>query len=375
MALSERPVIDAVLLAVEEINEQGGVLGRPLEAVVADGESDELTFARQAERLIGEERVATVFGCWTSASRKAVVPVVEKHDHLLVYPVQYEGAEQSPNVVYLGPVPNQQILPALRWLVGFEGKKRWFLVGSDYVFPVTAHAVIRDEAKARGCEIVGEELLVLGSTDVAGVVRRIKETRPDLIVNSINGDTNVAFFRALRRAGVMSKDTPALSFSMSDQELAALGSRGAAGDYIAASYFQSLETPENQAFLRRFAGHYGQARVVSNAMETAYTGVHLWARAVQAAGSDDVRAIRKAMRGQTYDAPQGSVRIDPDTLHAVQTARVGRIDEAGQLVAVFVSPQPIVPVPFPGPRSRAEWGRFLEDLHQRWGGRWSNPGE
>src|SRR5439155_24434668 len=162
--------------------------------------------------------------------RKAVVPVFERHDHLLIYPVQYEGVEQSPNVVYLGLVPNQQILPALRWLVGFEGRRRWFLVGSDYVFPVTANAIIRDEAKARGCEIVGEALLLLGNSDVSDVVQQIARAQPDLIVNTINGDTNVAFFRTLRRAGLTVKDTPALSLSISEEELSALGPRATAGD-------------------------------------------------------------------------------------------------------------------------------------------------
>jgi urea transport system substrate-binding protein len=194
MALSERPVIDAVLLAVEELNERGGVLGRPVEAVLADGQSDEAVFARQAEKLIGEDKVCALFGCWTSASRKAVVPVVERHRHLLFYPVQYEGVEQSPNVVYLGPVPNQQILPALRWLVGFENKRRWFLVGSDYVYPVTANAIIRAEAKARGCEVVGERYLPLGCTEVGDIVKEIVKRQPDLIVNTVNGDSNVALF-------------------------------------------------------------------------------------------------------------------------------------------------------------------------------------
>ena len=373
MAISERPVIDAVLLAVEEINAQGGLLGRPVEPVLADGQSDEAFFARQAESLIQEHRVATLFGCWTSASRKAVVPVVERHDHLLFYPVQYEGVERSPNVVYLGPVPNQQVLPALRWLVGFEGKRRWFLVGSDYVFPATVNAVIRDEAEARGCEVVGEEYLSLGSLDVGDVVSRIVAARPDLVVNTINGDTNVAFFRALRRGGVRSEDLPTLSFSISEEELGSLGPRETAGDYVAASYFQSLDTAANRAFRERFARRYGPGRVISAAMEAAYTGVHLWAQAVQAAGCAEPDALRQAVRNQVFDAPQGQVRIDEATLHAVQVARIGRVDADGQLVEVFLSPQPVAPEPFPPSRSRAEWLAFLEGLHRRWGGRWSNP--
>jgi urea transport system substrate-binding protein len=341
---------------------------------LADGQSDEIVFARQAEKLIREDRVCTIFGCWTSASRKAVVGVIEQYDHVLFYPVQYEGMEQSPNVVYGGLVPNQQILPALRWLVGFEGKRRWFLVGSDYVFPVTANAVIRVEAETRNCQIVGGEYLLLGSTDVAGVVEKIQKARPDLIVNTINGDTNVAFFRELRRAGISSKNISTLSFSISEEELSALGPRDTEGDFVAANYFQSLDTPANQEFVRRFRKRYGAERVLSSSMETAYAGVHLWAKAVQVAGRDDPRVIREAIRDQTYEAPQGLVRIDPATLHTVQIPRVGRIDETGRLMEVYRSPQPITAEPFPRFRSQQEWVRFLDTIHERWGGRWSNPG-
>jgi urea transport system substrate-binding protein len=374
MALSERPVIDAVLLAVEELNQGGGVLGRPVEAVLADGQSDEAVFARQAEKLIREDKVCTLFGCWTSASRKAVVPVVERLDQLLFYPVQYEGVEQSPHVVYLGPVPNQQILPALRWLVGFENRRRWFLVGSNYVFPLTANVIIRAEAKARGCEVVGEKYLPLACTEVGDVVKEIVKSKADLIVNTVNGDTNVALFRALRRAGVAPPQTLALSTSISGDELSALGPRATAGDYLAANYFQSIDTPANRAFVSRFQKRYGSDRVISGAMQTAYSGVHLWAKAVQAAGRAEAQAIREAVKGQTYEAPQGLVRIDPATLHAVQTARIARVEPTGQLMQVYCSPQAIAAEPFPEVLSREEWTSFIDGLRRRWGGRWSYPG-
>jgi urea transport system substrate-binding protein len=209
---------------------------------------------------------------------------------------------------------------------------------------------------------------------VSAVVEEIRKARPDLIVNSINGDTNVAFFRALRRAGVTANATPALSLSVSEEELSALGPAATAGDYVAANYFQSLDTPHNREFVRRFARRYGPDRVISSAMETAYAGVHLWARAVQAAGRDDPRAIRDAVKGRQYDAPQGKVRVDAATQHAVQVARVGRVNDAGRLEGVYESPRGIAPEPFPGPRTRQEWGQFLDGLHERWGGRWSNPG-
>jgi urea transport system substrate-binding protein len=268
-------------------------------------------------------------------------------------------------------VPNQQILPALRFLVGFQGKRRWFLVGSDYVFPHTANAVIRDEAKTHDATILGEEYLKLGTGEVAGVLALIEQANPDLIVNTINGDTNVAFFRALRGSGRKSARTPVLSFSLAATELIAIGPRNSVGDFVAASYFQTLETPANREFLTRFEARYGKDRPVSPPVQAAYAGVHLWAQAVRAAGTDDPRAVRAAMAGQSFEAPQGTLRIDPATHHAIQTARVGRVGDDGRVVEVFVSPKPVEPDPFPGPRSRADWDAFLNDLHTKWGGRWS----
>jgi len=375
MAISEKPVIDAVRLAIEEVNRDGGVLGRPVEPVVANGESDDTVFARQAERLILQEQVCTIFGCWTSASRKAVRPVVEKHDSLLYYPVQYEGLEQSPNIVYGGPVPNQQIEPALKWLAGFERRRKWFLVGSDYVFPQTANAIIRDLAPEVDATIVGERYLLLGSGEVGAVVKEIVAAGPDLIVNTINGDTNLAFFRSLRHARVMPAQTPTVSFSISEQEILGLKASQVAGDYAGWSYFESVASPQNQGFLQRFRERFGTDRVVSDPMQAAYAGVFLWAQAVRAAGSTEASAIRAAIKGQRYDAPQGLVEVDAATLHTSQTSRVGRINGEGRFEEVFVSPKPIRAVPFPATRSRADWKEFQDGMYRKWGNRWANPGE
>jgi urea transport system substrate-binding protein len=271
-------------------------------------------------------------------------------------------------------VPNQQILPALRWLVGFENKRRWYLVGSDYVFPRAANAIVRDEAKSRGCEIVGEDYLLLGTLDVGTVARKIAAVKPDLIVNTINGDTNVAFFREIRRAGIQSSEIPTISFSVTDAELSALRSRITAGDYAAASYFHSIDTPENQAFVKRFTDRYGPDRIVSDAMQVAYSGVYLWAKAVTTAGSDDPAAVRAAVKGLSVDSPQGAFQVDPETQHIVQTTRIGKINANGRLVQVHHTEHPIKPEPFPSTRSPQEWTKLLQDFHRGWGGRWSNPG-
>jgi urea transport system substrate-binding protein len=374
MAVSEKPVIDATLLAIDEINRDGGLLGSPVEAVVEDGQSDPAVFALKSDRLITHDKVAAVFGCWTSASRKAVRPVFEKHDHLLLYPVQYEGLEQSPNIFYLGTAPNQQLIPAAVWCCTFLKKKRLFLVGSDYVFPRAANAIIRDEATSLGAEIVGEEYLLLGSTDVQAVVRKISASKADVILNTINGDTNVAFFRALRAAGITPARIPTVSFSISEEELSSFSPREVAGDYAAWNYFQSIDRPQNQAFVRRFQGRFGPTRVVSDPMEAAYVGVHLWAQAVRQAKSVDPKAVRPALKGQTYDGPAGPVRIDPETQHTDKFIRIGQVTAEGRFAVVYSSEQAIPPAPYPRSRPKAEWDTLLNDLHLRWGGQWANPG-
>lgn len=375
MAISERSVIDATLLAIDEINEKGGVLGRPVEAVVEDGESDSATFKAKAEKLIVQDKVCTVFGCWTSASRKTVLPVVEKHDHLLFYPVQYEGLEQSPNIVYTGAAPNQQIIPAVKWCVSSLKKKTLFLVGSDYVFPRCAHAIIKDQAKSLGAEVVGEEYLLLGSSDVRELVGKIVKARPDVILNTINGDSNVAFFRELRAAGVSPQTMPTISFSISEEELSNLSLKEVVGDYAAWNYFQTVDRPQNHAFVKRFHAKHGKQRVVSDPMEAAYIGVHLWAQAVKDAGDDDVAKIRKAVRNQTFEAPEGLVRIDAETQHTSKMVRIGQITTENRFKIVHDSETPIAPIPYPNTRSKGDWDGFLQDLRLGWGGQWENPGK
>ncbi len=371
MATSESPVVDATLLAIEEINRAGGPLGRPIHPVVVDAGSDADTFAREAERLITRERVVTVFGCWTSASRKTVKPVFEKHDHLLVYPVQYEGLEESPNIVYTGAAPNQQIIPAVKWSFDHLGR-RFFLVGSDYVFPRTANAIIRDQVTAMRGAIVGEEYVLLGSREVGPAVEKIRRARPDVILNTINGDTNVHFFRALRAAGITPGTTPTMSFSFAEHELKSLQARDMAGDYATLSYFQSIATEKNRRFVERFRTRYGADRVTADPIEAGYFGVYLWAQAVEDAGTTSVGAIRKAIKRQSFDAPGGMVYVEPENQHTWKIVRIGKIREDGQFDIVWTSEKPVRPVPYPVYRSRDEWGAFLDGLYRGWGGAWAN---
>jgi urea transport system substrate-binding protein len=357
MAYSESPVVDATLLAIDELNRRGGVLGRNVQAVVVDGKSDAVTFARQAEWLIKEKHALAIFGCWMSAHRKAVLPIVERNDNLLVYPVQYEGLESSPNIFYLGAAPNQQIIPAIRWAFGFLNCKRLFLVGSDYIFPRIANEIVRDQVKRMGGTIAGECYIPSGGVEMASLVAEIAASKPDLIVNTINGDSYISFFRSLRTHGLTPDRIPVLSFSIGENELRSLD---IAGNYAAWNYFQSIDRLENHLFVSAFRARYGPQRVTSDPMEAAYIGVHLWAQAVEQAGTEDVRRIREGLRHQSLNAPEGAVHIDPANQHTWKTIRVGRIVDEGQFDIIYSSENPIRPEPYPDSRSVDEWRTFLD---------------
>ena len=371
MASSESALIDAALLAIEELNAAGGVLGRPLESVLADGQSDSDAFMAEAERLIVEEKVAAVFGTWTSEHRKAVKDVVEDHNALLFYPLQYEGLEQSPNIVYLGPTPNQQIIPAVEWCHRFLGP-RMFLVGSDYVFPRVANAIVKDELAEFGVDPVGERYVPLGGTDFKAVVQDILAARPDVILNMINGDSNAAFFRELRNAGISPEEIPVMSFSVGESELQGLGAEDLSGNYSAWSYFQSIDTAVNRKFVQAFTSRYGEGRVIGDPMEATHAGIHLWASAVESSGSLELERVKPALYGRTSTAARGAVRVDGKNQHLWQVARIGRLQGNGQFDIVWESGI-LPPVNFPASRERHEWQELLDGLYREWGGNWASP--
>lgn len=378
MAVSERSMIDAEVLALEEINAAGGLLGRPIRWVVADGGSDGQTFARQAEALIRDHRVSVIFGCWTSASRKSVLPVVEKADHLLVYPMAYEGLEQSPNIVYTGAAPNQQITPAVQWCRDSLAARRFFLVGSDYIWPHCVNAIAADQIRGGGAEVVGEAYVPFGSLKVDDVVARIAAAEPDVILSAVVGDSAAALARGLRQAGVRPEKTPLVTFSMAEDELRGSVAQDMAGNYAAWCYFQSLPREKNLEFVKRFKARYPGDRVTSDVIATAYSSVQLWAQAVREAGTDQVRQVRNSLRHQSLDAAEGIIAIDPETRHAWRPVFIGRVRPDGQFDIVWPATDAarapaIRPVPFPISRSRSEWERFVAELHQSWGGRWANP--
>jgi urea transport system substrate-binding protein len=373
MKISEQSMIDAEVLALEEINAGGGLLGRRIQWVIADGRSDWPTFAKQARKLIEEDHVCVIFGCWTSASRKNVKPVVEEKDHLLVYPMAYEGLEESPNIVYTGAAPNQQIIPAVKWSYDKLKARRFFLVGSDYVWPHSVNAIIKDQLRALGAEVAGEEYLFFGSSDVDDAVAAIVKAKPDVILSSVVGDSNLAFYERLRAAGVRPEETPVISFSVAEDELRKLSPKDTVGNYAAWNYFQSVDREENRDFVRRFKGKYGGDRVTSDVIVAAYNSVFLWAQAVAEAGTDDVRAVRRLIRHQSLNGPEGVVSVDPETQHTWRPVYLARMRADGQFDIEWTSQKPVRPVPYPISRSKSEWDAFLNALYTGWGGNWANP--
>ncbi len=347
MAISETTVVEAEKLAIEEINAAGGVLGKQIAAIEEDGASDWPTFAEKATKLIDQDQVLTIFGCWTSASRKAVVPVFESKNHLLWYPVQYEGQECSKNIFYTGAAPNQQIEPAVDWLLENKGKK-FFLVGSDYVFPRTSNTIIKEQLKAKGGETVGEDYLPLGNTEVTPIITKIKQALPDggVIFNTLNGDSNVAFFKQLQGAGLTPDKYPTMSVSIAEEEVRQIGAEYLKGQYASWNYFQTVDTPENKKFVDAFKAKYGQDRVVNDPMEAAYIMVYLWKQAVEKAGTaDDLDKVRMAAVGQEFAAPEGPVKMHPNH-HISKTVRIGEVREDGLFDIVWSSNGPVVPIPW-----------------------------
>lgn len=371
-AFSEKPLVDAELMAIEEINARGGINGASVVAVIADGKSDEKIFAQEAQRLIEEEKVSALIGCWTSASRKAVKAVVEKYDNLLVYPVSYEGLEDSPNIFYVGANQNQQIVPSVVWSYYNLGKK-FFLVGSDYIFSHTANAIIKATLAAMQGQVVGEEYILLGSTNVDAMISKIKEAQPDVILNTIQGESNRAFFKQLRAQELTPEKFPVMSVSsVSETEFAQIGSSAMAGDYVTATYFQSIEREQNILFISEFKKRYGSERVISEAMESAYVGTHLWAQAVQVAGTAEPMQLKKYLNNRIMNAPSGIVYSDNKMNDTWKMVFVGKLRSDGQFTIIWNSEKQIEPLNYPIFVEKKFWDEFVMNLYQQWGGAWSN---
>jgi len=345
MAISEVTVRNAVDLAVEQINAEGGVMGKKIDLVGEDGASEPTVFAEKAEKLISSDCVAAVFGGWTSSSRKAMLPVFEGNNSLLYYPVQYEGLESSPNIFYTGATTNQQIVPALDYLKD-QGVKSLYLVGSDYVFPQTANRIIRAYAEANGIEIKGEDYTPLGSTDFSTIVNKVRSADADAVFNTLNGDSNVAFFREYKNVGLTPEEMPVVSVSIAEEEVGGIGVQNIEGQLTAWDYYQTIDTPENNEFVKAYKDKFGADKPTSDPMEAAYLSVYLWKNTVEKAQSFDVKAIQDNAGGVSFNAPEGLVTIDGDNNHITKTARIGEIRPDGLIYTIWESPGPIEPDPY-----------------------------
>jgi urea transport system substrate-binding protein len=344
MSISEVAVRDASLLAIKEINAAGGVMGKEIDPVVRDGKSDWPTFAQELESLITTEKVAVTFGGWTSASRKAMKPVVEGLDGLLFYPVQYEGLEVSPNIFYTGATTNQQIIPALDYLKE-KGLTRLFLVGSNYIFPQTANKEIKAYAAANGMEILGEEYLELGEKNAQTVVQKVLDANPQVVFNTLNGDTNVSFFQELKAKGNTPDKIQTISVSIAEEETRGVGIPNLVGHLVAWNYYQTTDLPRNTAFVAAYKAEYGPNRNTDDPIEAGYNSVYIWKAAVEKAQSFDVEAVTAAAGGLVLDTPEGVLTVHPTNHHVAKTARIGVINDQGLIDEVWNSGKPIDPDP------------------------------
>ena len=363
MAISETVLKDAILMEIEAINAKGGLLGKKLEPVVVDPASNWPLFAEKTRQLISKDKVAVIFGCWTSVSRKSVLPVVEELNGLLFYPVQYEGEELSKNVFYTGAAPNQQAIPAVEYLMSKDGgsAKRWVLLGTDYVYPRTTNKILRSFLHSKGVkdEDILEEYTPFGHSDYQSIIAKIKkfsaEGKKTAVVSTINGDSNVPFYKELGNQGLKATDVPVVAFSVGEEELRGVDTPPRVGHLAAWNYFQSIKNPTNDAFIKQWsayakakgiAGHKDKA-LTNDPMEASVIGFQMWAQAVTKAKSTDTDKVIAAMAGQTYKAPSGIVsKMDEKNHHLHKSVFIGEIKADGQFNVVWKTPGPVKAQPW-----------------------------
>ncbi len=363
MAISESTLKDTILMAIDDINAHGGVLGKKLEPVVVDPASNWPLFAEKARQLISTDKVAAVFGCWTSVSRKSVLPVFEELNSLLFYPVQYEGEELSKNVFYTGAAPNQQAIPAVEYLMSKDGggAKRFVLLGTDYVYPRTTNKILRAFLHSKGITDadIMEEYTPFGHSDYQSIIAQIKkfasEGKKTAVVSTINGDSNVPFYKELGNQGLKATDVPVVAFSVGEEELRGVDAKPLVGHLAAWNYFMTLKNPTNAAWIKQWS-EYAKAHnipgdkdhpITNDPMEASWIGIHMWAQAVKKAGSTDTDKVIKAMAGQTFKAPDGFVvEMDPKNHHLHKPVFIGEVRADGQFNVVWKTPGPVKATPW-----------------------------
>ncbi len=367
MAISETSLKDVALMTIEEINANGGVLGKQLEPIVIDPASDWPLFAEKARELLQKDKVAVVFGCWTSVSRKSVLPVFEELNGLLFYPVQYEGEESSFNVFYTGAAPNQQAIPAVEYLMSEDGggAKRFVLLGTDYVYPRTTNKILQAFLHSKGISDadIWETYTPFGHSDYQTIVANIKKFAagtPTAVISTINGDSNVPFYKELANQGLSAVDIPVIAFSVGEEELRGIDTEPLIGHLAAWNYFMSIDSSENQAFIKKWKDYVkrnnltgGDSRVTNDPMEATYIGINMWKQAVEQAGTTNIDAVRQALGYQTFTSPSGfAIKMDAKNHHLHKPVFIGEITEDGQFDVVWKTEGPI--------RAQA-WSPYLPD--------------
>ncbi len=359
MAISETTLKDVMLMLIEEQNKKGGVLGRKLEAVVVDPASNWPLFAEKARELLQKDKVAAVFGCWTSVSRKSVLPVFEELNGILFYPVQYEGEESSRNVFYTGAAPNQQAIPAVDYLMNNEKVQRWVLAGTDYVYPRTTNKILEAYLKQKG--VKQEDIMInytpFGHSDWQSIVAEIKKFgsagKKTAVVSTINGDANVPFYKELGNAGIKAKDIPVVAFSVGEEELAGIDTKPLLGHLAAWNYFQSVKNPTNEAFIKSWqAFTKNPKRVTNDPMEAHVIGFNMWIEAVKKAGTTDPDKVIDAMIGITVPNLSGGYSAMMPNHHITKPVLIGEIQGNGQFDTVWQTPGLVV---------AEEWSPYLPD--------------
>ena len=365
MAISESVLKDTVLMLIDDQNRKGGLLGRKLVPVVVDPASDWDLFAEKARNLLTEERVAVVFGCWTSASRKAVLPVFEQMNGLLYYPVQYEGEESSRNIFYTGAAPNQQAIPAVRYLMSKEGGevRRWVLLGTDYVYPRTTNRILEAYLASEG--VPQEDIMTIytpfGYSEWRDIIQRIKAFgstgKKTAVISTVNGDANTYFYRELAAQNVNASAIPVMAFSIGERELLGVDAKHLTGHLAAWNYFHSVKSPENEAFIKMWKNFTeGKDEITNDPMEATFIGFRMWTQAVAQAGTTDVNAVRQAMYGQRVTAPSGFEEVMNTNHHLSKPVMIGRIDPAGKFEVIWQSINPV----------RADaWSKYIPDSARR----------
>ncbi len=347
LSIIEKSLHDATLMAIAEINASGGVMGKQVRAVEEDGASDPKTYNEKASKLVIEDKLPTVFGSYTSASRKAVLPVFEKRNAMYFYPTYYEGYECSKNVVYTGAVPNQQLSNFIPWIIKTLGKKTFFIVGSDYIYPKEMAKVCKILIEKNGGKYVADEYLELGHSEWGSMVNKIKGSGADVVLSNVVGDSVISFYKEYKNQGLTMDKLPICATVTSEIEIAAMGAEYAVGSYTSFPYFMAIDTPENKSFVERYRAFVKDPKAVTHhAMCSAYFQVFLWKQAVEKAKDTSPNAVREAVRGQTFLSPGGMVKVEPENLHTWLTPRIAEWQADGQGKIVDAYPAPIMPLPY-----------------------------